>query len=110
MDHGDFGGRSHAVSGDRWSALHVRRRRPGPDGTGQGQLQVGARRLCVGGDVTGHSGGPARHSRRLATVMTSWLLNGLMDALIDWLAERVQSMLGGLVSFLTATFFTSPDV
>jgi hypothetical protein len=42
--------------------------------------------------------------------MTNWLLNGLMDALIDWLAERVQSMLGGLVSFLTATFFTSPDV
>ena len=38
--------------------------------------------------------------------MTDWLYNGL----IDWLAERVQGMLGGLVSFLTATFFTSPDV
>jgi hypothetical protein len=38
--------------------------------------------------------------------MVDWLLNGL----IEWLAERVQGMLGGLVSFLTATFFTSPDV
>ncbi len=38
--------------------------------------------------------------------MTDWLYNGL----IDWLAERVTGMLGGLVSFLTATFFTSPDV
>lgn len=38
--------------------------------------------------------------------MTDWLYNGL----IEWLAERVQGMLGGLVSFLTATFFTSPDV
>ncbi len=38
--------------------------------------------------------------------MTDWLLNGL----IEWLAERVQGMLGGLVSFLTAAFFTSPDV
>jgi len=38
--------------------------------------------------------------------MTDWLYNGL----IEWLAERVQGMLGGLVSFLTANFFTSPDV
>ncbi len=38
--------------------------------------------------------------------MTDWLLGGL----IEWLAERVQGMLGGLVSFLTAAFFTSPDV
>jgi hypothetical protein len=38
--------------------------------------------------------------------MTDWLYNGL----IEWLAERVQGMLGGLVSFLTTTFFTSPDV
>lgn len=38
--------------------------------------------------------------------MTDWLYNGL----IEWLAERVTGMLGGLVSFLTATFFTSPDV
>ncbi|MDG4834818.1 hypothetical protein O7627_36740 [Solwaraspora sp. WMMD1047] len=38
--------------------------------------------------------------------MTEWLYNGL----IEWLAERVQGMLGGLVSLLTATFFTSPDV
>ena len=38
--------------------------------------------------------------------MVDWLLDGL----IEWLAERVQAMLGGLVSFLTATFFTSPDV
>lgn len=38
--------------------------------------------------------------------MTDWLYNGL----IDWLAERVQGMLGGLVSLLTAAVFTSPDV
>src|SRR6266545_4464765 len=38
--------------------------------------------------------------------MADWLLNGV----IEWLAERVQGMLGGLVSFLTAAFFTSPDV
>jgi hypothetical protein len=38
--------------------------------------------------------------------MTGWMY----DALIEWLAERVQGMLGGLVSLLTATFFTSPDV
>nr|MDT0658777.1 hypothetical protein [Micromonospora sp. DSM 115978] len=38
--------------------------------------------------------------------MTDWLYNGL----IEWLAERVQGMLGGLVALLTATFFTSPDV
>ncbi|MBT8227318.1 MAG: hypothetical protein HKP61_05290 [Dactylosporangium sp.] len=38
--------------------------------------------------------------------MTDWLYNGL----IDWLAKHVTGMLGGLVSFLTATFFTSPDV
>src|SRR5262245_1131791 len=38
--------------------------------------------------------------------MTDWLLNGL----IEWLAERVQGMLGGLVSFLTAAVFTSPDI
>ncbi|MDT5119744.1 MAG: hypothetical protein QOE30_5483 [Mycobacterium sp.] len=38
--------------------------------------------------------------------MTDWLLNGV----IEWLAEHVQGMLGALVSFLTATFFTSPDV
>ena len=30
--------------------------------------------------------------------MTDWLYNGL----IDWLAERVLGMLGGLVSLLTA--------
>lgn len=38
--------------------------------------------------------------------MTDWLYNGL----VEWLAERVQGMLAGLVAFLTATFFTSPDV
>src|SRR4029453_8112503 len=38
--------------------------------------------------------------------MTDWLYNGL----IEWLAEQVQGMLGGLVSLLTGTFFTSPDV
>jgi hypothetical protein len=34
----------------------------------------------------------------------------LYDGLIEWLAERLQGMLAGLVSLLTATFFTSPDV
>src|SRR5687768_15850036 len=38
--------------------------------------------------------------------MTDWLYNGL----IEWLAESVQGMLGGLVSLLTASLFTSPDV
>lgn len=38
--------------------------------------------------------------------MTDWLFNDI----IEWLAERVEGMLGGLVSFLTAAFFTSPDV
>lgn len=38
------------------------------------------------------------------------MIDRLYNGLIEWLAERVQSMLGGLVSFLTATFFTSPDV
>src|SRR5437867_2264971 len=38
--------------------------------------------------------------------MSDWLMNDL----IKWLTERVQAMLGGLVSFLTSTFFTSPDV
>ncbi len=38
--------------------------------------------------------------------MADWLLNGV----VEWLAERVQGMLGGLVSFLTGAFFTSPDI
>jgi hypothetical protein len=42
--------------------------------------------------------------------MTGWLLNGLLDGLIGWLAKRVTSMLSGLVSLVKGTFFTTPDV
>ena len=38
--------------------------------------------------------------------MAGWL----MDNVIAWLAERVIGMLGGLMAFLRATVFTSPDV
>jgi hypothetical protein len=38
--------------------------------------------------------------------MADWL----MDGVLGWLAERVEGLLGGLVAFLTATVFTSPDV
>jgi hypothetical protein len=38
--------------------------------------------------------------------MGAWLYNSM----IEWLAERVQGMLSGLVSLLTASVFTSPDV
>jgi hypothetical protein len=38
--------------------------------------------------------------------MTAWL----MDALVDWLAERVTDLLGGLLAFLASSLFTSPDV
>ena len=38
------------------------------------------------------------------------MINWLMGGLIDWLAERVTGMLGGLAALLTSTFFTSPDV
>ena len=38
--------------------------------------------------------------------MADWL----MDGVVGWLAERVEGLLGGLVAFLTATVFTSPDV
>lgn len=37
-------------------------------------------------------------------------MGSLLDSVIEWLAEQVVSMLGGLASFLTAAFFTSPDV
>lgn len=38
--------------------------------------------------------------------MGDWLYNDL----IEWLAQRVQGMLDGLLALLTATVFTSPDV
>jgi len=38
--------------------------------------------------------------------MADWL----MDGVVGWLADRVEGLLGGLVAFLTATVFTSPDV
>lgn len=38
--------------------------------------------------------------------MVDWLMNGL----VNWLAERVTDLLGGLLSFLTSSMFLSPDV
>ena len=38
--------------------------------------------------------------------MVGWVLDGVFG----WLAERVLGALGALTGFLTATFFTSPDV
>ncbi|MDT4992146.1 MAG: hypothetical protein QOH97_2038 [Actinoplanes sp.] len=38
--------------------------------------------------------------------MVDWLMNGL----VSWLAARVLDLLGGLLTFLTSTIFTSPDV
>jgi hypothetical protein len=33
-----------------------------------------------------------------------------MNGLVSWLAARVLDLLGGLLTFLTSTIFTSPDV
>jgi hypothetical protein len=38
--------------------------------------------------------------------MTDWLLDGVFS----WLAQRLQGALGWLLTFLTSTVFTSPDV
>lgn len=38
--------------------------------------------------------------------MTDWLLDGIFG----WLADRLQAALGWLLTFLTSTLFTSPDV
>jgi hypothetical protein len=38
--------------------------------------------------------------------MTDWLLDGIFS----WLADRLAVALGWLLTFLTSTFFTSPDV
>jgi hypothetical protein len=38
--------------------------------------------------------------------MTDWLLDGVFS----WLADRLAAALGWLLTFLTSTFFTSPDV
>jgi hypothetical protein len=38
--------------------------------------------------------------------MVNWLMNGL----VDWLAERLQDLLGGLLAYLTSSMFLSPDV
>ena len=38
--------------------------------------------------------------------MADWLMNGV----VGWLADRVEGLLVGLVGFLSATVFTSPDV
>ncbi|GIG02058.1 hypothetical protein [Catellatospora citrea] len=38
--------------------------------------------------------------------MVDWLMNGL----VKWLAERLQDLLGGLLSYLTSSMFLSPDV
>lgn len=38
--------------------------------------------------------------------MVNWLMNGL----VDWLAERLQDLLGGLLAYLGSSMFLSPDV
>jgi len=38
--------------------------------------------------------------------MVNWLMNGL----VDWLAERLQDLLGGLLAYLRSSMFLSPDV
>jgi hypothetical protein len=38
--------------------------------------------------------------------MVNWLMNGL----VEWLAERLQDLLGGLLAYLTSGMFLSPDV
>lgn len=38
--------------------------------------------------------------------MVNWLMNGL----VEWLAERLKDLLGGLLAYLTSSMFLSPDV
>ncbi|RQX00932.1 hypothetical protein [Micromonospora inaquosa] len=38
--------------------------------------------------------------------MVNWLMNGL----VDWLAERLQDLLGGLLAYLSSSMFLSPNV
>jgi hypothetical protein len=38
--------------------------------------------------------------------MVDWLMNGL----VNWLADKVTDLLGGLLAFLTSSIFVSPDV
>ncbi|MBQ1019863.1 hypothetical protein KBX71_18620 [Micromonospora sp. D93] len=38
--------------------------------------------------------------------MVDWMMNGL----VEWLAERLQDLLGGLLAYLTSSMFLSPDV
>ncbi|MBB5871935.1 hypothetical protein F4553_005314 [Allocatelliglobosispora scoriae] len=38
------------------------------------------------------------------------MVNWLMGGLVDWLAERLQDLLGGLLAYLTSSMFLSPDV
>ena len=38
--------------------------------------------------------------------MVDWLMNGL----VEWVAARVQDLLGGMLAFLTSSIFLSPDV
>ncbi|WP_230462901.1 conjugal transfer protein TrbL family protein [Micromonospora sp. CP22] len=42
--------------------------------------------------------------------MSTMMINGLMEALVGWLAETVNDLLGGLLAFLTSSIFVSPDV
>ncbi|MCZ7423767.1 hypothetical protein O7605_30090 [Verrucosispora sp. WMMA2121] len=42
--------------------------------------------------------------------MSTMMINGLMEALVGWLAETVNAVLGGLLAFLTSSIFVSPDV
>src|SRR4051812_45103779 len=38
--------------------------------------------------------------------MVDWLMTGL----VEWLTQRVEDLLGGLLAFLTSSMFLSPDV
>ncbi|MFF4879572.1 hypothetical protein [Micromonospora sp. NPDC000668] len=38
------------------------------------------------------------------------MVNWMMDGLVEWLADRLQDLLGGLLAYLTSSLFLSPDV
>jgi hypothetical protein len=42
--------------------------------------------------------------------MPDWLTNALMDNLVGWVAAKVIDLLGGLLTLLASSLFTSPDV
>ncbi|MEV6694902.1 conjugal transfer protein TrbL family protein [Micromonospora sp. NPDC051196] len=42
--------------------------------------------------------------------MSPGMVTWLMDGLVGWLAEMVNTLLGGLLAFLTSSIFVSPDI